>query len=94
VAYRLDCACRKPRPGLLLKAAQDLDLELRSSFMVGDRATDVQAGSRAGCQTIWVQSGRHEDPPIETTESLDSDIQASFVCGTLSCAVSWILGGP
>lgn len=45
------CACRKPEPGLLLTAARDLHIDLASSFMLGDKASDVEAGQAAGCQT-------------------------------------------
>lgn len=49
-----DCDCRKPKPGLLLRAAADLGIDLSSSWMVGDGLVDVQAGQRAGCRTILV----------------------------------------
>ena len=87
----MDCPCRKPRPGLLLTAARDWELDLSASFMVGDRPTDLQAGNRAGCQTIWIQSGRHGDLPIETAENLDLAPAAAFVCNTLTAAAGWIL---
>ncbi len=53
-AYRADCACRKPKPGMLLDAARDLGLDLRRSVMIGDGLYDVLAGKRAGCRTILV----------------------------------------
>jgi len=89
-SYRMDCACRKPRPGMLLQAAVDLGLDLGGSFMVGDRPTDTQAGKQAGCRTIWLQSGRHEDAPIETTEPL-LNVKPSHICASLSEAAAWIL---
>jgi len=46
------CLCRKPRPGLLLAAADELGLDLTTSWMVGDTDTDIEAGVRAGCRTI------------------------------------------
>ncbi len=49
---RIDCACRKPKPGLLLQAAGDMDIGLSQSWMIGDGLTDVQAGKEAGCRTI------------------------------------------
>ncbi len=52
--YRLDCDCRKPEPGLLLKAADELRLDLASSVMIGDGLQDVIAGRKAGCRTILV----------------------------------------
>jgi D-glycero-D-manno-heptose 1,7-bisphosphate phosphatase len=49
------CACRKPKPGMLLDAAQKWAVQLQESFMVGDRWRDIEAGHRAGCKTILVQ---------------------------------------
>ena len=50
--YRLDCDCRKPKPGLLFRAARECDLDLSNSFFVGDSLVDVKAGRAAGCRTI------------------------------------------
>jgi D-glycero-D-manno-heptose 1,7-bisphosphate phosphatase len=49
-----DCTCRKPKPGMLLKAAHECGIDLKNSFMVGDRATDVEAGLAVGCTTIFI----------------------------------------
>jgi histidinol-phosphate phosphatase family protein len=53
------CACRKPAPGLLLRAAEELNIDLARSFMTGDKRSDVEAGVRAGCTSIlfnnWTQ---------------------------------------
>jgi D-glycero-D-manno-heptose 1,7-bisphosphate phosphatase len=89
-SYRLDCECRKPQPGLLLRAAQELGLELTASFAVGDRITDIIAGWRARCRTILVQTGKHLEPPIETREPLDQTIQPDYVCADLQAAADWI----
>jgi len=48
------CSCRKPMPGLLLRAAADLDLDLATCYMVGDRGLDVEAGRAAGARTILI----------------------------------------
>ncbi len=48
-AYRIDCNCRKPRPGMLLKAAEDLNIDLTASIMFGDKPGDMTAGRAAGC---------------------------------------------
>lgn len=53
-AYRRRCACRKPLPGMLLEAAAEHGIDLRSSWMVGDGLNDVQAGNAAGCKTILI----------------------------------------
>ena len=54
------CTCRKPRPGLLLEAARDWQIDLTSSFVVGDRWKDIEAGQRAGCTTILIDYGYAE----------------------------------
>lgn len=51
------CACRKPLPGMIEKAAQDFDIDLGRSWLVGDKASDVQAGLAAGVKAILVQTG-------------------------------------
>ena len=57
-AYRIDCSCRKPRPGMLLQAAQDLGLDLSRSVIVGDKHSDLQAGRAAGLSAcVLVESG-------------------------------------
>lgn len=89
--YRVDCPCRKPKPGLLFKAAQDHQINLNSSFLVGDRITDIIAGARAGCRTILVQTGRHLDPPIMTSEPFDRTVKPDWTCASLAAAADWIL---
>jgi D-glycero-D-manno-heptose 1,7-bisphosphate phosphatase len=54
--YRVDCDCRKPKPGLLQRAAKDLGLNLQDSFSVGDSLVDVEAGKAVGCTTFLVGS--------------------------------------
>jgi D-glycero-D-manno-heptose 1,7-bisphosphate phosphatase len=49
------CDCRKPEPGLLLRAARELEIDLSASWTVGDSQTDVEAGARAGCRTLRVR---------------------------------------
>jgi D,D-heptose 1,7-bisphosphate phosphatase len=56
--YRKKCNCRKPKPGLLLKAAQDFNLDLKNSYLIGDGITDIQAGESVGCITLLV--GNHK----------------------------------
>ena len=57
------CSCRKPQPGLLLDAARRWNIDLASSYVVGDRWRDVEAGQRAGCQTVFVDYGYRERRP-------------------------------
>jgi D-glycero-D-manno-heptose 1,7-bisphosphate phosphatase len=55
--YRQESPCRKPAPGMLLQAAREHRIDLRDSYMIGDKASDVLAGRRAGCRTILVRTG-------------------------------------
>jgi D-glycero-D-manno-heptose 1,7-bisphosphate phosphatase len=55
------CLCRKPKPGLLSEAAEELQIDLAASFMIGDRWKDIEAGHRAGCKTIFIDSGHLEE---------------------------------
>lgn len=55
-----ECICRKPRPGLLLHAARDWQIDLAKSFLVGDRWKDIECGRRAGCTTILIDYGYAE----------------------------------
>ena len=50
--FKGNCECRKPKPGLLLQAAKEMDIDLSQSWMIGDSLTDVKAGKSAGCGTI------------------------------------------
>lgn len=56
-SYRQFCFCRKPEPGMLLRAAAEHGLSLGGSFLVGDKLTDIIAGKRAGCRTVLVRTG-------------------------------------
>ena len=54
---KIDCDCRKPKPGMLLKAAADFNIDLSRSWMVGDGENDIQAGINAGCKTVLLSNG-------------------------------------
>lgn len=64
----IDCDCRKPAPGLLLKAAEELNIDLNASWMIGDILNDIEAGNRAGCKSILIDNGNE-------TEWLMNDIR-------------------
>lgn len=80
--YRIKCECRKPRPGMLLQAAREYNLDLSASFMVGDRISDIVAGHKAGCRTILVETGMHQAHPI-ISDAMDLSIKPDFVCTDL-----------
>jgi histidinol-phosphate phosphatase family protein len=83
-----DCNCRKPKPGLLLKAAKDLSLDLHSSWMIGDAWSDVQAGQHAGVrQTILLKTGRGKE---QLSQSRPKDITNYLVFDNLMLALDAI----
>ena len=79
------CDCRKPLPGLLLRAAEKYDIEMQRSFMVGDRWRDVDAGARAGCATVWIDYGYREKRSVA---------EASVTVDSIHAAADWILSQP
>ncbi len=78
-----DCPCRKPEPGLLLKAAKELDINFSRSFMVGDTETDIMAGKSVGCQSVLVTA--EPDVVKNFTEPPD------YVADNLLQAAQWIV---
>jgi D-glycero-D-manno-heptose 1,7-bisphosphate phosphatase len=73
------CECRKPRPGSLLSAASQHSIDLGRSYMVGDRWRDIEAGIRAGCQTIFIDYGYDERPPASPDFTVTSLLEASKI---------------
>jgi D-glycero-D-manno-heptose 1,7-bisphosphate phosphatase len=73
-----NCPCRKPRPGMLLEASQEMNIELKKSFMVGDRPDDVAVGRLQGCYTIFIDRGYSEhlrELPDATVTSLSEAVE-------------------
>ena len=75
------CSCRKPRPGMILEGAARWHVDPNSSYLVGDRWRDIEAGKNAGCRTIWIDRGYRERAP----EAPDARV------ASLTEAVEWIL---
>ncbi|MGI8785551.1 MAG: D-glycero-beta-D-manno-heptose 1,7-bisphosphate 7-phosphatase [Acidobacteriota bacterium] len=85
--FALDCNCRKPKPGLLLEAAARYGIDLRSSYMIGDKALDVQVGRAAGATAILLRTGFGIGEIARLgTEQIDAD----RIADTLLDAVEWI----
>jgi D-glycero-D-manno-heptose 1,7-bisphosphate phosphatase len=78
------CTCRKPKPGLLLQAAEKFGIDLSKSYMIGDRWRDIDAGKAAGCRTALIGDGY--------AEGLKS--RPDTTVGTLTEAADWILHEP
>ena len=70
------CDCRKPRPGMLFRAAEELKIDLATSFMIGDRWRDIDCGFNGGCKTIFIDWGYEEklkrDPDFNADDLLDA----------------------
>ncbi len=87
-AYDRDCACRKPFPGMALKAREALDLDLESSYMVGDKVEDIRFGMNAGASSVLVLTGYGE----ASREALRREgITPAHVAPDLGAAADWIL---
>ena len=86
-AYRSECDCRKPKAGMLWKAAQELQLELSHSFVIGDRLSDLRLGPAVGAKSVLVRTGYGET----TARELTDDVEVDYTAPELMTAVAWIL---
>jgi D-glycero-D-manno-heptose 1,7-bisphosphate phosphatase len=86
------CACRKPKPGMLERAAREHCLDLRRSFVVGDRHGDIELAHRVGARAILVRTGYGEGE-IQW-HSADWQAPPDFIAANLADAVDWILRQP
>jgi histidinol-phosphate phosphatase family protein len=81
--YIIDCECRKPKPGMLFRAAEDFGIDLGDSYFIGDSERDIIAGNRAGCTTIGVRTGHSLNGMKESPD---------YIFDNLDEAVNFILG--
>ncbi|HEX4264964.1 MAG TPA: HAD-IIIA family hydrolase [Verrucomicrobiae bacterium] len=82
---KIDCACRKPKTGMIQSAAEDLNIDLKQSWLVGDTTTDLQAAKNAGVKSILVRTGA-------AGKDGKHDARPDFTFDTLNDAVGFILG--
>ena len=75
------CKCRKPKPGMIIKASHESKIYLKESYVVGDRKTDIDAGLKVGCKTIFVNHNYYEKKPTKQEKTVKS----------LHAAVNYIL---
>jgi D-glycero-D-manno-heptose 1,7-bisphosphate phosphatase len=87
VPYNVSCNFRKPMPGMLLQAAQEHDIDLKQSWMIGDILHDVEAGNRAGCRTVLINNGG-ETEWIKNNEYREPE----YICNNLDEAAAYITG--
>ena len=73
------CKCRKPKPGLLLEASKKWDIDLKKSYMIGDRWKDVRAGINAGCKTIFINNNYKESKQVDANFTADTLLDAVYI---------------
>lgn len=79
------CECRKPKPGLLLQAAEEMGIALQFSYMIGDHEKDIEAGRAAGCKTLFVTTGPNQENGSRQSISPD------YIANNLYEAAKWII---
>lgn len=84
--YRQQCSCRKPEPGMLLTAANDLGIDLGHSYLIGDTRKDMQTALNAGTKAILVRTGYGREAEAELSE-----VAPHYVANDILEAVKWIM---
>lgn len=80
------CDCRKPKPKFFLEAAREFGLDLKTSYMVGDRSSDIQAGHNAGTATVLVLTGAGRETLAK------GEVKPNHAAADVGAAADWILG--
>jgi D,D-heptose 1,7-bisphosphate phosphatase len=93
--YLQTCRCRKPAPGMLLRAAEELRIDLRRSYLIGDALTDIEAGNSVGVKGILVRPGCGEESVAALAADPESGVGAIsrplYIAADLREAVAWIM---
>ena len=84
--YKKECYCRKPNPGMIEQAVGEFDIELKNSFVIGDKSTDIELGHRAGCRTILLTNKMSPGREKEITS------MPHHIATDLYKAVKWLVG--
>jgi D-glycero-D-manno-heptose 1,7-bisphosphate phosphatase len=74
-----NCSCRKPKPGLIIEASRNYNINLSSSYFVGDRWRDMEAGQRSGCKTIFIDYNYKEKRPVHFDHCVKSLYEATKI---------------
>ena len=83
--FAFKCDCRKPEPGMLRKAAEDLDIDLKRSYVVGDKACDIKLGKNIGAVSIMVKTGYGE------SEAENCELSPDYTADNLFDSAQWII---
>ena len=90
--YLQNCYCRKPLPGMLLQAAHDLNIDLKSSYMIGDTYRDMDAAKKAGVKRILVKTGYGREELLDVRADVaGAENKPDFVAEDILDAVKWIM---
>ncbi len=84
--YSMECECRKPKPGLLYRAAKNFNINLSNSWMVGDGLNDIETGNKAGCKTILI----NKDNGNETEWLLNDIRKPTYIASDMKEAATYI----
>jgi D-glycero-D-manno-heptose 1,7-bisphosphate phosphatase len=87
--YRQNCECRKPKLGMIRRAEKEFSIDARSSYMVGDKLSDVEFGRRAGCKSILVLTGYGKGEWEHNREQLNGD--PDYIAEDILDAAKWIV---
>jgi D-glycero-D-manno-heptose 1,7-bisphosphate phosphatase len=91
-SYRTLCACRKPEAGMIRQAAEEMNLDLSRSYLIGDMPTDIEAASKAGIKSVLIRNnGSPGHPPEIIPQGRNSRSEPDWVAASLLDAVHWIL---
>ncbi|MBU2600379.1 HAD family hydrolase [bacterium] len=85
--YKIDCSCRKPKPGMLYQAKEKYNLDLKQCFLIGDKISDIGAGFNAGCKTVLVLTGYGSE---ELKKREEWTYQPDYIADNLYLAATWI----
>ena len=69
---KIDCECRKPKPGMLIQAAGDFNIDLQKSWIIGDSERDLLAGKNAGCKTVYISEKCSENANLYAKNLLEA----------------------
>jgi len=92
-SFRVECDCRKPNPGMLIRAARELGFRLSDAVIIGDKPSDLEVGRRAGCRTVLVLSGEGAGT-LRGLNAAGLTHLADAISATFPKAIDWCLGTP
>jgi len=90
-SYRMDCECRKPRPGLVFRAAEDLDIDVSSSFVIGDKDSDIELAANGGCAAAVLVLTGYGPQQQSRSKAIDPSPKRIHISKDFIAAANWII---